>query len=294
MTLLPETELLSLLVVIVKLLYPFDELERQVASVSELGFLIIKWDHWINSQVSYKKQRESNPRVSRSRNINVQETDILSLSGHQLDEYLDWYEDTWVEEGRLFARHRHDLMEQVERLFPIGRPEKSSSSKFDQEPSEQALQNAALQKLTSNQAHLKLRRVISNAKSINDGSEQTRRIGTFYKRYKHIGDLPPNAKAFYEAAADFACISLDSLVKAVYFTEVGIISKRRRDKKNGLASDGEQSSEEETEEETEEEMHDPLESNVDAELAQKERDDFGDQMQSDMSGSIYVEDENVQ
>ena len=234
--------------------------------------------------------RDSHPHVSRSKNVDVQETDIFSLSGSQLDDYLDWYEDTWVEESRVYTlRKRYDVSEQLEALFPIGRPEKAPPSRVDKDQSEQAIQDALLQKLTSNQAHLNFRKIVPNAKPLGDEDEKLRRIGSFYKRYKRVEDIPANAKSFYEAAADYACLSLDSLVKAVYSLEVALIGKRRRDKKNGVVSDEE---EEGSEDETEDGPENELEDDVEAEQEQGEVEDPEDGALSDKEDGDDEDDEN--
>lgn len=48
-----------------------------------------------------------------------------------------------------------------------------------------------------------------------DESERINRPGELYRRYRHVEDLPENARVFYEKAAENTGISLEMLVRGV-------------------------------------------------------------------------------
>ena len=246
--------------------------------MSDLGLLTVDWDEWIESQKNFVEARDKDPQVQRSGNIHVQETDIFSLSQTQLDEYLDWYEGTWVEEDRSNNDPGQDVLVQMKSLFPIGRPSKSAIPHTSREDLDTTEQDAVVQKLTLNQAHLKLRTIAPYTKAVSDWEKEPRRIGSHYKRYKHVKDLPATAKVFFEAAAEYACIPLEYLVRAVYSIEVALISKRTKDKKNGLVGDEEESS---SENEMEDEIESDLEDDADEGLTADEGNHSGDDVDSE-------------
>ena len=224
MTLLPEVELLSLLILTVKLFHPFDKLERHVASASDIGVLTIDWDKWIQTQKTFAEKRDKDPWVRRSKNIDVQETDIHSMSGSQLDEYLDWFEETWNEEDESDnGPGDQDILGQLEALFPTGRPVKPAV--ISKKDSQTAELDATIQKLTATATHLKLRQIIHESKATRSSDPKPRRICSYYKPYKSVEGLPAAAKAFFTAAAQYAGISPEYLVAAVYSIEVALVRK---------------------------------------------------------------------
>ena len=149
------------------------------------------------------------------------------MSGEQLDEYLDWYEKTWVQEEPREPNSRR-LPQPLLDMFPTGRPDGSSPAKvnIDQEAKDNQL--ALSLALTTTVGSLKLRGIVSEEDEENS-EKAVKRIGSFYKRYRNIEDLPSPAKTFYEAAARSVGISLSTLVLAVFQMEVKL--EKLRDKK---------------------------------------------------------------
>ena len=215
---LPEVQLFCLLVVAVKLYHPFDNLQRALISSTEMGLLTIDWDIWRDAQKEYDEGTNADGLPVRDKDINMTEQDVFSMSALQMDDYLDWYEKTWVDDE---DKGRQTLPEQLLNMFPTGRLDGSSAPNADVNEGIRMNVNGVLNKLELTQRYLKVRDVVSEVSEGNH-SKPVRRIGSLYKRYRQVEDLTAQAKAFYEAAAGIAGISLSTLVKAVYKMETSL------------------------------------------------------------------------
>ena len=214
---LPEVQLISLLVTAVKLYHPFDSQPRYSRALTEFGTLRIDWDSWGESQTEYAARHTLAGSLGRGNEINVNENDVMEMSGEQLDEYLDWYEKTWVKGDSQQSSTRRTPQPLLD-MFPTGRPDGSSPAKVDFDREAQADQIGLDQKLHTAIGSLKFRSIVSE-ESAESSEIPVRRIGSFYKRYRTIEDLSPQAKKFYEAAARSVGISLSTLVLAVFQIE---------------------------------------------------------------------------
>lgn len=212
----PELQIMALLVVAVKLYHPFDFLDRHPNTETDPGVLLINWEIWNESQSNYNTKIYPPSKLGRGNEMSVNEYDILNMSGEKIDEYLDWSEKTWVDETR--EPKKHELPKQLLDMFPTGRLDGSSPVRinFGEEVKMQGLY--LNEKRNNVQGHLQMREVIPEE---NEGGSKisSRRIGSFYKRYRSVGDLPQQAKPFYETAASLISTSLSVLVQAVFQTE---------------------------------------------------------------------------
>lgn len=231
----PETQLVALLLVAVKLFHPFDQLERKPISWAEPGILSINWNVWNDSQAEHEARFTSDGRIGRGNIISVNEQDVMKMSGAQLDEYLDWFEQTWVDEERLETKKRGHPKELLD-MFPTGRLDGSSFAEISFDEESKIDQASADRNLTNVQGSLKMRDVVS-AEHEGKSNNPVRRIGSFYKRYRKPEDLTPQARKFHEIAASLVGISLSSLLIAILQTECKIQVWRR----NQLQKDGEDS-----------------------------------------------------
>ena len=155
----------------------------------------------------------SEGKIGRGNELLVNEQDVMKMSGDQLDEYLDWYEKTWVnEEGE--KQKRNGLPKQLLDMFPTGRPNGSLPTTVDFDSEKKAEQYALDEKLRLCQSRLKARQLISSERE-GKSKEVLRRPGSFYKRYRKIEDFPSHARMFHEVAASLVGISLSTLAVAV-------------------------------------------------------------------------------
>ena len=220
----PETSLISLLIIAVKLYYPFDNLSRCVISVNDCAILQLNWTKWAEAKVSHESRIHAEKHLLRGSEIHVTEEDAMRMSDEKLDDYLDWYERTWIDEHR--ARHKtRPLDEDFRRWFPTGRQDGSTSAPYDYgEQSKKERQSA--QQLSAGVIHaMELRDVVSEEEE-KQSEEDVRRVGSHYRRYQSSEDLTTDALAFHEAAANAVGIKLETLLKAVLQVEQRLTSWR--------------------------------------------------------------------
>ena len=232
---LPEIQLVSLLVIAVKLYHPFDSHPTYSRTLTELGTLRIDWDSWDQSQTEYATRHTSAGKLGRGNEIKVNENDIMEMSGEQLDEYLDWYEKTWIkEDSQQYSARR--IPQPLLDMFPTGRPDGSLATKVDFDQEIEADQIVLDQKLNFAVGSLEFRGIVSE-ESAESSENSVRRIGSFYKRYRNVEDLSPQARSFYEAAARSVGISLSTLILAVFQTERKLETLGKREVDDGLLED---------------------------------------------------------
>lgn len=240
---LPDLRLIALLVVAVKLYYPFDSLDRHPRSELDLGVLNIDWDKWCKLQKEYDTKLISEGKIGRGNEMLVNEQDVMSMSGEQLDEYLDWYEQMWTREDDGEHQKKGHIKHLLD-MFPTNRANASSTPINDFTTEVKAEGHLLNEKLRKVQHGLQLRPTISK-----DGGgkskEPLRRLGSFYKRYRKIEDLPPEAKIFHEAAATLVGVSLATLLSTVVQMErkLHVWRKKSLKERSGKSEDIESDSE---------------------------------------------------
>ena len=268
----PEVQLLALIVVAVKLYHPFDSLERSLKSLTDIGCLTIDWDLWQKEQAALVAKIRGTKPFRAGAEINVSEHDVFNLTDLQVDAYLDWYEKTWIdpeEKEQNFRSLPQDLLD----MFPTGHLDGSRTPLVDNPTEElRVSQDAHTQKLIDMQKGLKMREVVSEAQE-GKRTHPVRRIGSMYACYRHVKDLPPHAKAFYEVAATMTAISLPTLVTAVYKLEL----KLQRWRKDQLSKDVDGS--------TRDELIDPVD---DEDVQDMELDDLTSDANGDSEGEYYT------
>lgn len=88
----PEIQLLSLIVVATKLSQPFDDIPRHPADDSDPTTVKLDWGKW--QEIMIEKPQEG---LKRGEEIHVQDTDVPAMSEKKMDDYLDWYQRTWID-----------------------------------------------------------------------------------------------------------------------------------------------------------------------------------------------------
>lgn len=219
---------MALLVIAVKIYYPFDTINRHPRSLNDPGTLAMDWHRWCQLQNDHDSRATAGDKLGRGNEIKVTESDTFDLSGDQVDEYLDWFEKTYVDEQRA-RNHPRGYPEQLLDMFPTGRPGGSIKIPIHPEVERQTDEEALQHKLKAVQGNLKLREVIPD-QDMDDGhsDEPVDRLGSYYKRYRKVEDLNPLAKAFHEAVAGLIAIKLHTLLVAVMQIESKLLAFRRR------------------------------------------------------------------
>ncbi|KAL3461459.1 hypothetical protein BJX64DRAFT_260613 [Aspergillus heterothallicus] len=202
----PELQLITLVVIATKLLFPFDDIQRHPSSAQEPTVQAIDWEAWTEVQTRFGRRDALAGRIGKGKEILVNDEDVLTMNPDQLDEYMDWYETSWLdtskEPGPLAS------------LFPLGSAVKESvrGTATAEENEEDAIDS--MLKMTPR--FLKSRAVVDKS------DVDIPRPGSLYARYREESDLPDSARPFYEIAAKVTGTSLQTLVRCVSQAEIQI------------------------------------------------------------------------
>ncbi|KAL1970682.1 hypothetical protein VTN77DRAFT_4326 [Rasamsonia byssochlamydoides] len=208
---LPEAQLLALIVVATKLLFPFDELKRYPTSSLEPAAQVIDWKLWAHTQKLFDSKASSGGRLPRGKEILVNESDVFKMTAQQLDDYLDWYENSWLD-----SRVSNPLAD----MFPTSRTGGEGA------PAEVKIDEGEIDsKLRTVISQLRPMKVISRVDAAtagerDDDDDNIPRPGSSYQFYRTESSLPETARVFYETAAKLSGLSLHSLIRAVFQTEL--------------------------------------------------------------------------
>ena len=205
--------------------------------------LNIDWNIWCDAQTK-KEEISLVGKIGRGNEMLVEEADIMKMSGAQLDEYLDWSEEIWVDKAGLNHK-KHALSKQLLDMFPTGRGDGSSPAKVTFAEDLKSAQTSTAQIRQGVQGSLLMRDIISEEHE-GKGNKYVRRIGSFYKRYWKAEDLTPHARKFYQAAVSLVGISLSTLLIAVLQTERKLQLWRRNEQMKKSWEPGEEIFENET------------------------------------------------
>jgi RNA polymerase I-specific transcription initiation factor RRN7 len=271
-TTFPEAQLISLVVVTTKLLFPFDSdtVKRYPKEPNEPTTLRMKWSAWLAAKHSFDKASSSDDTtdldgLQLGAEIHVTDSDIFRMSDKQLDQYMDWYQRTWIKsssdadsqarqsqsQSQSQSQQESALDREILDMFPlhdVQEPVKTRAQDQQARLDEQSRLDARIREV---QASLLPRRAISSEEEVERGLELLR-PGAMYPRYRHVEDLDLDNKAaaaepvvvriFHEEVAQTACLSIKALVKAVNKSEQRIEhwlrEKRRREVFSEESTDG--------------------------------------------------------
>ena len=204
----PEAQLMALVVVATKLLFPADDVERRAYEPTDLSSLSLHWDAWVKLHKPGSENPAEQPQLPFHQAFEFSESEALSTANERLDAYLDWYENNIANEevrerGR--ARNDADFRRTLFQMFPTpARQSKVSNEEM----------SADGNRLLNAHGTLLRERVVQPQKSKN-----VHRIGTFYRRFRTVEELCGPATVLFERAAALAGLSVESMVQSVFLTE---------------------------------------------------------------------------
>lgn len=212
---LPDVQLIVLIVIATKLLFPFDDLKRYPTTSKEPAAQTMDWSQWAHAQKDFSSDSHFAENIGKGTALHVTDKDVLNMTNDQLDNYMDWYASNWLDTSRTPGR--------LAEMFPIHRvgdtqptptvaPESPSTQTAAHDATQEKL-DTMLQKVMQN---LKTRRVIP------EEDDEPKRPGELYPRYRWESQLSGTARTFYEIAAKLAAVPLRTLVRAVTITEFHI------------------------------------------------------------------------
>lgn len=190
----PDILLVACVVFATKLLYPFDGEQRVPVSYRDPSSLQIDWRRWkeLMRDVAFEG-------LERRDMTNLKAEDAWTLTDRKIDDYLDWYEETQIKQGR--------ETQELRELFPLAERQRQPTG----------------QGLTEEQIDERLQTAQTYIKSVAPSTTgYNLRVGEDHAVYHLAEELPEIAKAFYGKAAAISGLSLGKLVKAVYTLETSI------------------------------------------------------------------------
>jgi RNA polymerase I-specific transcription initiation factor RRN7 len=251
----PEAQLMALVVFATKLGYPFTSgvAKSHPRSLNEPTALRYDWERWVElcKQDSSLAERGSELPLQKGQESSITDADIFKMSNEQLDQYMDWYQQTYTRSHEA----EDDINKELLDMFPV-KPLPAEDPELDPEREGEETQ---LNRLKELQVAMKLVRPVSDEdmRQLQLDSEtpaEVKRPGSLYLQYRSMEELslPESriAKAFYEAAAEAACMSVERLVKAVWQTEAKMDawkSEKKRAERFGENEPGNKDRDEDTE-----------------------------------------------
>jgi hypothetical protein len=88
----PETQLIGLIVVATKLCQPFENIERSPITNGDIDSTHMDWKEW---STIMKSRASTN--LTREEAMRLQDVDVVGLTGENMDEYMEWYCQTWLD-----------------------------------------------------------------------------------------------------------------------------------------------------------------------------------------------------
>ena len=217
---IPEAKLMGLIVIATKLLFPFDGIKRHPKTPTDLSAMTMDWSAWCTARKEHDGSMSDVGNLKYEDALRTSENDVLEMSNDKLDEYMDWYASTLVNEdvretGRLGkeAEFRRAMF----RFFPIDRPT-DHDAQPDQATLRDKVSEIGAKRTRDVQAALRASKIIKDDETPKKG-EIIHRPGSRYKRFREAGELSGYAEEFYKDAAKVSGLSLQSLVQCVFSLE---------------------------------------------------------------------------
>ena len=251
----PEAQLISLVVVATKLIFPFDcdVVKRHPRSLNEPAAQRIDWEKWVELRKQgtatagttggdvLAGEGRSRLTLEKGREAEITDKDVLKMSGAEMDQYMDWYQRTWTKPDDAEDNVNKELLD----VFPLN----ALPAENRGQDREHEIEEAQIRTVQEVHAAMKLNWPISEeaARQLQLDSETPvaiKRPGSHYLLYRKVEDLSGTARAFHEEAAEVACMSVERLVKAVLQTEAKIETwrkeKRRAERFGETGQEGEE------------------------------------------------------
>ncbi|TID26905.1 RNA polymerase I-specific transcription initiation factor Rrn7 [Venturia nashicola] len=207
----PEAQLISTVIIAVKLLYPFDGIKRYPLSIRDPSLAILDWITWVQARQEYEDHIRDGGKLLYEDAANVSEMDVLKMTDSKIDDYLDYFDKTWTVDAPHTRDKDADFRTALMDMFPVGQRTSTYSNNLN-------LVELKSRKLKAVQGAMKTGRVVTREQE-RALEKKIVRPGSLYRRYRLASELDGHAMAFYTAAADYAGLDLQSVVRAVHLTE---------------------------------------------------------------------------
>lgn len=206
----PEVQIMAVAVVATKLLFPFDLLDRQVKSNTDLSVFTMDWNIWAEQLAIGNGSQSAGQQLPFHQSFDFNETNIMEATDARLDSYLDWYQENIANEDirdRGKAGNDAELRRALFTMFPLHREVPKSLAHTPNHD-----RNTPETQLGAVQSKMRLRQT-------EDTAEESYAIGSRYRRYRSANELSGVPELFFERAASLAGLSIEEMVQAVFAVE---------------------------------------------------------------------------
>jgi len=209
----PEVRLMAVMVIATKLLFPFDDIERDVEEDANSTALSMDWQQWTSVIKDDTDQNPAEQPLTFKEAFEFDEASCMEASEDTLDAYLDWYGDSIASEDirdRGQAGRDADLRRALFRLFPT-KPERAAPAR---QPTVMS-QDEPEKKIREAQSAL---RPTQDPEGRQD-AQDIARPGSYYRRIRSSEELSGPMQVFFDRAAKLAGVRVDDMVQAVFTME---------------------------------------------------------------------------
>ena len=223
LSLVPDAQILSLIIVSAKLLFPISKPRIYPATSTEPASLAMNWKTWLSAKQAHDARFSLSGRLGYTDAYAAKDADVFNWKESQMDDYMEWYGRMWT---RAEPPDDSDLRKALYDLFPVdtdssrARPEGLNE---DLTANDEAMEASRCERIRVVQSTRKQIRVISeeHAERRTAAGKRTARPGEVYERFERVEDLdgPKGGdgamRALHEEAAEIAGLSLKTMVLAV-------------------------------------------------------------------------------
>ncbi|TGZ83085.1 hypothetical protein EX30DRAFT_148106 [Ascodesmis nigricans] len=254
----PESKLMAVLIMAMKLAYGMDSVIRHPYSATEPAATKLElnaYEQYLRSTNDYRQGElheggeGGRAKIRRGEHIKVTEKDVFDMAPEHLDSYLDWYEKTWCgsseEEGKVKQTTLIKLSTGILSLFPTNNPS-SNPPQTNLGPSFPEL----LTTLNSNTKQTPADQIIrpmlpsSSNPTLSSDDEGTNPDGSFRARpfrpgdqylwgirADHSGEVeqPPELSMLIQAGADLIAVTKKDLERAVKKLDYMLVERAREE-----------------------------------------------------------------
>lgn len=207
----PEVQLISTVIIAVKLLYPLDGIKRYPCSAQDPSMAVMNWDSWLQDRQEYENHIRDGGKLSYQDAANISEMDVFRMTNSRIDDYLDYFDKTWTVDAPRTRDKDADFRTALMDMFPVGQRASTNINNLN-------FAELRSRKVKAVQGSLRTRRVVTGEQE-RAMKKKIARPGSLYRRYRYATELDGHTKAFYTAAADYAGLDLQSVVRAVHLSE---------------------------------------------------------------------------
>lgn len=222
---IPEAQLISCLLVCIKLLYPLDQKQRYCRSPAEYSAMQMNWNVWCKEMKAVDNIKDMDTGcLTAEAMAKLQEKDVFNMGPAEMDQYMDFYADTFLDDAEIQrTKDADDFRNTLFDMFPIEsetkHPPKRTSPKMS----------------LSKELDLvkKVHSMMVTMPNVADANEPLLEPGQAYPLWKTQDDLPEAARVLFEKARRLAGFSMNMLLLAVRFTEARVEQWTRLQRRGG-------------------------------------------------------------